>query len=222
MIFCIFFPDFYCSSSQLTILYFCLCLFRSTMRWSVTCWTRPRASWTWEKTQREWSRLPASPKCLPSMPKRWDRLPNPAPHVSFTLIKTFRFHKWQLHTPQRNTVSVLSDHGTADEGEQTAHPGAHGRQPDVVPLPRCAAGGRQAAEPLPRRPAGGPLRAPLHDRPRWLRTSSTGACLYTVSWWLKFSCIGSCTGRVCVCVCGFLCGFLCGRICVLSTILLPS
>lgn len=63
---------------------------------------------------------------------------------------------------------VLSDHGVADEGEQTAHTGAHGGQSDVVSLPRCAAGGRQAAEPLPRRPAGGPLRTALHDRPRRL------------------------------------------------------
>lgn len=67
-----------------------------------------------------------------------------------------------------NSACVLSDHGVADEGEQTAHTGAHGGQSDVVSLPRCAAGGRQAAEPLPRRPAGGPLRPTLHDRSRRL------------------------------------------------------
>lgn len=71
---------------------------------------------------------------------------------------------------------VLSDHGVAGEGQQTAHAGADRRQPDIVPLPRRAASGGQTAEPLSRRLAGGPLRSPFHDRPRWLGTSSTGVC----------------------------------------------
>lgn len=99
-------------------------------------------------------------------------------------------------SPAKNSACVLLDHGIADEGEQTAHPGAHSRQSDIVSLPRCAAGGRQAAEPLSRCPAGGPLRTPLHDRPCRLWTSSTGVCVHILSQevfkWLKS--IRSCTG----------------------------
>lgn len=82
-----------------------------------------------------------------------------------------------LRSPSRNegaSICPLSDHGAVDEGQQAAHPGAHGCQPDVVPLARRAAGGRQAAEPVPRRPAGGPLRPPLHDRPGRLGEGSPG------------------------------------------------
>lgn len=69
---------------------------------------------------------------------------------------------------------MFSDHGAADEGQQAAHPGADSRQPDVLSLPRCPAGSREAAEPESRPPAGGALRPPLYDRPRRLRASGTG------------------------------------------------
>lgn len=81
----------------------------------------------------------------------------------------------------KNCTRVFSDHGVANEGQQAAHAGANSGQSNVISLPRCAPGGREAAEPLSRRPAGGPLRSSLHDRPRWLRTSRTGLCSY----WLK-------------------------------------
>lgn len=83
--------------------FFFICLFRSTMRWSVTCWTHPQASWTWEKTQKEWFRLLASQRCLPSTHKRSDKPANHAWHnFSFVPIKTFRLNPAQLdHTWQR-------------------------------------------------------------------------------------------------------------------------
>lgn len=94
-----------------------------------------------------------------------------------------------------NSTCVFSDHGIADEGQQAAHAGANSRQSDVVSLPRSAAGGRQAAEPVSRRPAGGPLRAALHDRPRRLRTSSTGVCISREVLKCPTRClIGSCAG----------------------------
>lgn len=46
--------------------------FRSITRWSATCWTHRRASWTWEKTPKEWFRLLASQRSLPSTRKRLD------------------------------------------------------------------------------------------------------------------------------------------------------
>lgn len=66
------------------------------------------------------------------------------------------------------------DHGAADEGQQAAHSGADGSQQDVVALARRAAGGRQAAKPLSRCAAGGPLRTALHDRPGRLRAGGAG------------------------------------------------
>lgn len=75
------------------------------------------------------------------------------------------------------SVCPSSDHGAAGEGQQAAHPGAHGRQPDVIALTRRAAGGRPAAESLSGRPAGGPLRSPLHDRPGRLGARCSGVCV---------------------------------------------
>lgn len=89
-----------------------------------------------------------------------------------------------------NSACVFSDHGIVDEGQQAAHPGANSCQSDVISLSCRAAGCRQAAEPVSRRAAGGPLRTPLHDRPRRLWTSSTGVCISqgafdcVFDWWL--------------------------------------
>lgn len=55
------------------------------------------------------------------------------------------------------------DHAAADEGEQAEDPGAHGRQPDVLPLSCCAPGGRAPAQPRQEHPAGGAAGPPVHD-----------------------------------------------------------
>lgn len=62
----------------------------------------------------------------------------------------------------------LLDHGVVNEGEQAEDSGADGGQSDILTLSCCPPGGRAAAEPMQRRPAGGPLRSALYDRPCWL------------------------------------------------------